>query len=68
MMQATKFTKLQLELLRLFSREIPDEELLEIKRMLADHFASKLTKEAEKVWDEKGFSDEDMDRWLREVA
>jgi len=61
-------TNLQLEFLKLFSRGISDEELLEIKRILACYFADKLVKEAEKVWNEKGLTDEDMDKWLKELS
>ncbi len=61
-------TNLQLEFLKLFSRGISDEELLEIKRILAGYFADKLVTEAEKVWDEKGITNEDMDKWLKELS
>lgn len=68
MTQTTRLTNLQLELLRLFSREIHHNELLEIKRMIADYFSKKLTTEAEKIWDEKRMTDDDMDQWLRELS
>ena len=68
MIQSTKLTNLQLEILKLFSREVPNNELLEIKRMLANYFAGKLTAEADKVWDEKGLTDDDMDKWLKELS
>ena len=68
MFQSTKLTNLQLELLKIFSREVPNDELLEIKRMLANYFADKLAAEAEKVWDEKGLTDGDIDKWLKELS
>ena len=68
MIQSTKLTNLQLEILKLFSREVPNNELLEIKRMLANYFTGKLTAEADKVWDEKGLTDDDMDKWLKELS
>lgn len=68
MSQATKLTELQLQLLKLFSREISQDELLEIKRMLSDYFAGKLTAEADKLWDEKGLTNEDMDKWLKDLS
>ena len=41
-MQATKtLSNLQLELLRVFSFELSEAELLEIKALLADHFVKK---------------------------
>jgi len=68
MMQTTKLTNLQLELLKLFAHDISDKELLDIKRMLADYFSRKLVKEADRVWDEKGLTNDDMDRWLKELS
>lgn len=65
MIQSTKLTNLQLELLKLFSREIPDQYLINIKRMLADYFSKQLTAETDRIWNEKGLTDDDMDRWLK---
>ena len=49
------FTNLQLELLSLYSRNVSDEELLQIRDMLAQFFADRATKRANEVWLEKGF-------------
>jgi hypothetical protein len=68
MIQATRLTNLQLQLLKLFSREVSTYELLDIKRLLADYFSAKLTTEADKLWDEKGLNNDDMDRWLKELS
>jgi len=57
-------TNLQVELLQLFSLNLPDEELLEIKRLLAKHFADKATDELDRLWDAEGWSNETMDEWL----
>lgn len=58
-------TNLQLELLKLYSFDISEEQLLEIKRMLANYFAEKAADEMDRLWDEQGWSDEKMDEWLR---
>lgn len=47
-------SNLQLELLKLFSRNVPDEDLLAIKGMIAEYFAKKTTELANKAWDQKG--------------
>ena len=47
------FSNLQLELLSLYSRNISDEELTEIRDLLARFFADRSTQRANKVWDEK---------------
>ncbi len=52
------FTNLQLELLKLYARRVPEKDLLEIRRLLAQYFMDKATDLADKVWDEKGLTDE----------
>lgn len=46
---------MQLELLKLYSRNVTDQELLLIRDILAQFFADEATRKADKVWDEKGF-------------
>jgi len=41
---------------------------LEIKRILVNYFTGKLTAEADKVWKEKGLTDNDVDKWLKELS
>ena len=57
-------TNLQLELLKLYSFDLSEEQLLEVKRLLANYFADKATDEMDKLWEEKGWTDETMDEWL----
>jgi len=45
------FSNVQLELLKLYSTDISDSELEEVKQKLADFFAKKATDEADKLWD-----------------
>ncbi|RZK15881.1 MAG: hypothetical protein EOO56_21820 [Hymenobacter sp.] len=59
-----RFSNLQLELLRLYSLNVPDEELLEIKHLLARYFAEKLSRRADQVWEEKGWTDDTMEEFL----
>ena len=61
-----RLTNLQLELLKLFSYNLEEKQLLEIKDLLAGYFANKATKEADKIWKEKGFTNDTMDSWLNE--
>lgn len=70
-MQATsmnthKLTNLQLELIKLFSYNLDEKQLLEIKYLLVKYFAEKATKEMDKIWKEKGLTNETMDIWLNE--
>jgi hypothetical protein len=61
---ATPLTNLQLELLKVFTYQLPEEELLEVKRLLADFFAKRLTDRASEIWAKKGYSQSDMEKWL----
>lgn len=51
--------EVQIALLRMFNRNIPDEELLEIRRVLVSHLSQKLFDEVDKVAAEKGITDTD---------
>ncbi|MEM1120058.1 MAG: hypothetical protein AAGJ18_06385 [Bacteroidota bacterium] len=53
------FTNLQLELLKLYAKELPESDLLEIKQMIGKYFAKKASDLADEVWEQKGLS-EDM--------
>lgn len=59
-------SNIQLELLKLYSTDIKEEELLEIKSYIASFFSKKAVQEADKLWDENSLTNEDMDRWLNE--
>ncbi|HPE58350.1 MAG TPA: hypothetical protein PK904_18235 [Bacteroidales bacterium] len=56
--------KSQLEILNLFSRELDEQDLLEIKRLIVQYLAKKVTKMADQVWDEKNWTQEDMEKLL----
>ena len=63
---ATKLSSLQLELLKIFSFQPTEEELLQVKAILARFFAERFTERVAQAADTKGISDEDLDRWLNE--
>lgn len=58
----TPFNKAQLELLKLFSRVNDEEELMEIKRLISRYYAEKAMDKIDKLWEERGYTQEDMDR------
>jgi len=62
----SNFSNIQLELLKLYSTDVKDEELLEIRKFLSDYFSKKAIEEADEIWDKNGLSNDDMDRWLNE--
>lgn len=57
-------SNMQLELLKLFSRDIEEHELREIKQLIVKYLSNKLAAEMDKVWDEKGWTNETMDEFL----
>lgn len=54
------FSNIQLELLKLYSSNIPDEDLLVLKKMMAKYFFEKAKDAADKAWDEKGLDEETL--------
>ncbi len=61
-------TNLQVELLKLFSLELSEEELIEIRRMLARYFADRASDEMDRLWEANDWSDKTMDEWLNNIA
>lgn len=58
-------SNLQLELIKIFSYELSDSDLLEVKRILSKHFADKASDEVDRLWEDKKWSNDDMDAWLQ---
>ncbi len=59
-------SNLQQELLKLYSSNINEQDLMQIKRYLATYFAEKAIKEADNIWEEKEYTNETMKHWLNE--
>lgn len=57
-------SNLQLELLKIYQFELEDEQLIEIKDLLARYFAEKASGEMDRLWDGNGWTDSTMDKWL----
>jgi len=58
-------SNLQLELLKIYSFNLADNQLLEIRDILAKYFADKATEEMDKLWEENNWSKETMEEWLK---
>jgi hypothetical protein len=54
------FSNIQLELLKLYADNIPDEDLLAIKKLIAKYFFEKAKDAADKAWDEKGLDEKTL--------
>ena len=61
---AHKFSNVQLELLRIYSTDVSDEVLLQLREVLSRFFAEKASDEMDKLWEERNWSDDTMRDWL----
>ena len=61
-------SNVQMELIKLYSTDLSENDLKELKSLLAQFYAKKSIEEADKVWDEKGYTAEDMDRLLKDLS
>jgi len=57
-------SNMQLELLKLFSRDIEDNDVVEIRKLIVKYLSQKLATSGNKVWEEKNWTKEDMDKLL----
>ena len=57
---------IQLEILKLFSSEQSEQDLKEIKSLLVTYLADKVTREADKSFDEKGYTNVVFEKWRKE--
>lgn len=58
------FTNVQLELLKTFSHQLPESDLIDLKNTLALFFAKRLINQADTVWEEKDWNDKLVDEML----
>lgn len=61
-----KLSSIQLELLKVFSFDSSDVQLLEIKQLLSNYFANIASNRMDELWEEKGWSAETMKQWSDE--
>lgn len=61
-----RLSSLQLELLKIYSFEPLEEDLLRIKQLLAKFFAEKLVSNVEHSIESNNISDETLETWLNE--
>ncbi len=59
-------SNVQAELIKLFSADIPDKHLSELKYMIAHFLLEKARDNADMAWDERGYTDEKLQQILIE--
>ena len=55
-------SNLQLALLNLYAQDVSDQDLINIKDLIAQYFATKAMDLADQVWEEKGWTGADSHR------
>lgn len=58
-------TNAQLEVVQLFSLNLSEEELQELKRLLIAYKAARLLRKTDEVWETKSWTQETMDKFLQ---
>jgi hypothetical protein len=53
-------SNIQAELLKLFATDIPEHHLLELKTMIARFLLDKARDKADSIWEERGYSDQNL--------
>ena len=66
MIAAGKLTNLQQELLKLYAQQVSETDLQNIRTLIGQYFANRLTSLADKAWEEQGLSEINMHNWLNE--
>lgn len=57
-------SNVQLELLRVFARQVSDNDLSDLRQMIAEFFAHRAVVAADVAWDKNGWSETDVQRLL----
>jgi hypothetical protein len=63
---AKQLSNLQLELLKVFSFDLDETQIIEIRDLLAKYFAEKATEEMDKLWEENNWNENTIQDWSNE--
>lgn len=66
MQSSPHFTNLQLELLKVFSFNLEEKQLNDVRELLAHYFAENLTSEVDKLWESQNWTDSTMLEWSKQ--
>lgn len=66
MVATQKLSNLQQELLKLYAQDVNETDLQNIRELIGQYFAHRLTTLADKAWDEQGWNKQTMDDWLND--
>ena len=61
-------TNLQQELLKLFAQQVAEADLVNIRALIGQYFAQRLTNSADEAWTKNGWTAQTMHEWLNDPA
>ena len=59
-------SNLQIEILKTFSRPLPESQVLEIQQLLADYFAKNVDDKVDALFENNDWDASKVDEWLNE--
>ena len=59
-----RLSNMQLELLKMYSHDLPDSDLREVRKLLADYFAAKTIRLMDEVFEKNNLSEQDVEELL----
>lgn len=62
----TRLSNLQMELLKLYSNNVSENEMKDIQRLLSNYFSEKIDTEMDQLWENNNWSDETVESWKSE--
>jgi hypothetical protein len=62
----TPFSNIQQELLKMYTHQVSDEDLLNIRDIIGQYFAKRLSSLADKAWEQNNWTQQDMDDILND--
>ncbi len=65
MQTSESLSNIQLELLKLYATDIPDEDLINIKRSMLRYFAEKITLQMDMLWEKNNWTAQTMHEWVK---
>jgi len=66
MNNAKKLSNIQLELLKVFSFDLSEKQLKEIKDLLSKYFADNITDQMDKLFEDNNWGEEQIEKWSDE--
>ena len=66
MVPSNQLTNLQQELLKQFAFQVSEKDLQNIRELIGQYFAKRLTELADKAWERQGWTEQTMRDWLNE--